>query len=283
MEDRPTVTAKKRVAAAAALVLVLIVVYTVAIPTVVANHYLGTLNARTADVKSKLKQVAVEAETGIFADPDISLAERQIKITSAMRHIHEARATLDELDRANKLSRLPGNGFAGDYHTAVVRQERAGNIVRQSKQVLEAYASAISFLNRYTELQRQLDAHLASVNDVRDLSTLAGKGRNMAHTASLIRADQKTLQSLVVPSDFTALQGSAVATFGQAATGFDRLARGLNRAADPQIDGAVKDIEIATNKNQVIDKDLLVSLAVNSSVLRQLAELPEKVEHAQER
>lgn len=96
-------------------------------------------------------------------------------------------------------------------------------------------------------------------------------------------AGQKTLQSLVVPSDFTALQGSAVATFGQAATGFDRLARGLNRAADPQIDGAVKDIEIATNKNQVIDKDLLVSLAVNSSVLRQLAELPEKVEHAQER
>lgn len=274
---------KKPLIVAAGLLLLLIIIYVAIIPTVVANHYLGKLDAQTAAVKSRLNAVAAESGLTIFADPDITLAKRQASLAKSMSNVHAARKSLDDLNRANMLSHLPGNGFVGDYHTAVVRQERAANIVRQSREVLDQYAEVLDFLNAYTGLQIDLDSRLEAVNKIKDFNSLAGQGRSMANMASHVRAGQKSLQSLAPPPDFEPLQGAAAETFGQTAAGFDQLARGLNRAVDSQIYSAVKELEAATDKNQTSDKDLLVSLAANSSVLRQLAELPEKVEHAQGR
>lgn len=265
------------------MAVLLAVIYLAVIPTVVANRYLGKLDDQTLAVKSKLNRVSSESSLTIFSDPDISLVKRQAALSSALRNIRDARAELADLERSNMLSHLPGNGFAGDYHTAVVRQERADNIIRQSRQVLDQYAETLNFLTAYTNLQIALDGRLATINKVRDLNSLAGRGASMAQVATLVRADQKALLALAAPPDFAPLQHAAAETFNQTAAGFDRLAMGLNRAVDSHIYGATAQLEAATEKNQVADKDLLVRLAVNSSVLRQLAELPEKVEHAQGR
>lgn len=261
----------------------LLLVYTAILPTVVARQYLSRLDERTAIVRSSLKDVSSGLSVNFLADPDVSLPERQRQIIEAKEKTQAARQSLAELERSNKFAALPGNGFAGDYHTAIVRQERAANIVRQSSQVLDQYQQLLNYLAAYTRLQTNLNNHLDEVNKIRNFNSLIGKGGGMAKTAGLIRADQKTMASLTPPPDFNALHAEANITFNQAAIGFERLARGLNKGSDSQIYGAVSSLESVTLKNQVDDKNLLTKLANGSPTLRQIAELSEKVEHGQGR
>lgn len=265
------------------VVALLIVAYAAVIPTVVAKHYLARIDNQEAVVKTKFKKVASGPSANIFENPDIQLSERQKQLDQAIKDVQDARNSLVELGRSSDLAVLPGNGFAGDYHKAVVRQERVANIILQSSQVLDQYAEILQYLSVYTKFQIKLDGYLDKVNQVSNFNPLIGRGSSMAGIADLIRSDQKLLNALEVPSDFAPLQKGASTTFSNAAAGFDKLAHGLNNGVDSQIYRAVANLESVTIKNQVNDKNLLVNLASDSTTLRQVVELKEKVEHAQGR
>lgn len=262
------------------IVIVLVAAYTAVIPTVVANHYLNALEMHADQLEPKLKAVAAGQARKIFYEPDLKLHERLSMINDSMRQVKEVRASLSGLEESNSLSRLPGNGFAGDYHEAMVKQEMTSNMVKQSRQVLDRYSSLLQYIDAYTGLQMSLDEQLNKINQVRDFNTLVGNSRSVAAAAALVEKDRQSLAELSPPPGFEQLHSEALATFAKAAAGFKDLVSGLNRASDPLIYGSVKQLEQATDKNQVDDKNLLVNLSVNSSALRQLDELPEKVEHA---
>ena len=271
---------KKHAVAGLGVLIVLAAAYVAVIPTVVANHYMNELAMHADQLEPQLKSVATGPARKIFYEPDIKLAERQSMISASMRQVEEARDSLTGLESSNSLSRLPGNGFAGDYHEAVVRQQMASNMVKQSRQVLDRYSSLLIYIDAYTGLQMNLDGQLDKINQIRDFNKLVGNSRSVADAVTQIEKDRQSLAGLMPPPGFEQLHSEALATFDKAVAGFKGLSAGLSRASDPLIYGSVKKLEEVTDKNQVSDRNLLVNVSVNSSALRQLDELPEKVEHA---
>lgn len=266
--------------AAGCLILLVVISYGAVVPSVVAKHYMVKLNEELVSVQDSLKNVATEANLPMFIDPDINLVERQRQLGKAMESVRESQSSLNELDVANQLSQLPGTGFAGDYHAATVRHREAQSVVSQSRHVLDEYSELLAYLAAYTDRQITLDNRLNELNQIHDFNTLALHSENVAAVADEIKGESKHLNALTPPEDFAPLHTAASSTFNQAASSFERLTTGLVRNSDSAIYAAVGWIEATSLKNQVTDKDLLVSLADDSPTLRQLAELPEKVEHA---
>lgn len=280
--DRVSKKLKKYMLVMLTAVMVLTIAYTAVLPAVVANQYLNDIEVRAAGLKPLLKTVASGASAKLFSNPDIPLQDRQLLIAKTLQDVDKVRLALDHLESANSLSRLPGNGFAGDYHKAIVRRQMTSNMVGQSRQVLEKYSGLLDYVDVYTRLQLRLDEQLNAINQVRDFNKLLGASKSITTVAASVKQDRMALARLRPPPELEQLQTEALATFDRAAAGFERLAAGLSRASDPQIYSAVRQLEVITEKNQVADKDLLIALASNSSVLRQLDELPEKAEHALE-
>lgn len=251
-------------------------------PTVIAQQYMANLAAQLTTVQAALKKSAESARLPLFEDPDVSLSDRQAQLDTSKQNIASAERTLDNFAH-NQLTWLPGAALNGDYHTADVRRQQAQNIVPQSKQVLEDYSRLEAYIYGYTLLQIKLDGHLGEVNKISDFNALIGKNEGMAQTAASVRGDLAALAKLNPPADFSRLQTEALATFTQAANSFDQLASGLGTGADSRIYSAIRQLEIATNKNQVADKNTLVTVADQSVTLQQLADLPEKLENVQGR
>ena len=272
--------AKKQALTGLGVLILLAAAYVAVIPTVVANHFMEGLEMHADELQPRLKAVANGPARKIFEDPDLEPPERQSIINGAGRRIDAVQASLSSLERSNSLPPLPGNGFAGDYHEAIVRQEITANMIKQSRQVLNNYADALKYINAYTGLQINLDDHLDKINRVRDFNTLVGDNRDIAAAAAEVRDDEQTLAGLRPPPGLEQFHSQALATFDKASNGFKRLASGLRRASDSLIYSSVKDLEAVTDQNQVEDKDTLVNISTSLPVLRQLDELPEKVEHA---
>jgi hypothetical protein len=269
--------------AVAAAALVMLVIYAAVIPTVLANQYVSRLDPRTEGVKADLKRVATGNGTAIFANPDVSLVRRQELIAQTQRNIESAKKSLSDLKDENTLAMLPGSALVQDYHKAAVRQQRTDDVIRQSDQVLNEYADLLRYIAAYTNFQQDLDSKLNTLNKVNDFSKLTGQGGSIAKAGGALRADQQSMNRLSPPPDFEDLQTEAVATLTQAANGYSRLAAGLNHEVDSQTNSALTSLGKVTEKNQESDKQLLVRLGGNSSILQQLSELPEKVEYAQGR
>ncbi|HEY5805827.1 MAG TPA: hypothetical protein VIS56_00390 [Candidatus Saccharimonadales bacterium] len=270
------------IVAAGSIIILMALAYGVVTPAIISQRYLSELDRDLLGVKASLNKVAASANLPVFTNPDVSLPERQVQLQSAIDAVQEARTMLDNFDSSIQLFDLPGPSFTKSYREAKVREARSLRIGQQSRQVLEDYAGLLQYLSAYTALQAKLDGHLAQANTIKNFDALAGRGRTMAAIASAIKNDEQALQELTPPANFTALQAEAMATFQRTATGFNKLAYGLNRAIDSQIYAAARDLEVASYKNQVNDKDALVALADSAPNLRQLVELPEKVEYAQE-
>lgn len=274
---------KRTILICAAVLALLCVVYWTLIPAVMARYYLSDLDKELQSTRAALGKVAGTTTLPLFTDPDTSLPDRQRQIGRSHAEISSARSALDNLGNVSQLSSVPGGGLGGDYRAAEVTQSRVKAVLSQAGRLLDQYTQLLAYIETYTALQAKLDRHLNSINNVQDFSSLDGRGQGLTAVAQLIRADAKKLESLAAPLDFAGLQQAAAATFQRSAEGFERLETGLQLFSDFRIYGAVSEIEAAALKNQVSDKNLLVTLADKSPTLRQLAELPEKVEHAQSR
>lgn len=280
--DRKTQRTEQIVAASILLCSGLII-YLGVVPTVVARHYFEKFNSELTALDSSLNGIAASASNPAFNDPDLTAGQQQTQFSQLAQKVQHTQRQLKNFSHTNQLTEIPGPGFADDYRTASVRHDQAKNIAQQSSHVLSEYALLLQYLRTYTGLQNELAGHLQSVNNIKDFDQLKGKGKRMHNTAEHLRHDQKILESLMPPADFAQLQTESLASFRQAADGFTNLGRALNRGIDAEIYKAIRGLEQTTTKSQVRDKNLLVSLADNSPILLQVAELPEKLEYAQGR
>lgn len=264
--------------------LLLAVVYWSLIPSVMARFYLSGLEDELATAKSALNKVAGSSGLPMFVDPDTSLGDRQKQIGQSLEHVQSARLALRGLESASRLSSLPGGAsLGGEYRTAQVVQSRVKNMRLQSEQILGQYSGLLRYLQAYTILQSRLNSRLDEVNRIQDFDGLAGDGDSFLASAQTIRSDIKTLGTLKPPPDFAELHKEASLTFRQAAEGFSQLETGLELFSDFRTYDATTNLEATTLKSQLADNSLLVGLAAKSPTLRQLAELPEKLENAQVR
>lgn len=260
-----------------------LVAYFLIVPAVLAERYFSDVRGKAAQAKASLTAVSTGSNVVVFEDPDIPLDKRQALIAQTLANVQKAQASLSELQNANKLPRLPGDGLTGEYRKAIVREERTDNAVRQSHEVLNGYANALSYIKTYTEIQQYLAERLRLVNSISDFNALTGQGSGMGTVAANLQADYDRLAALTPPPDFAPLHSEALQTLSQAADSFGRLAAGLNRSSDAEIYGAVAALEQLTDKNEVTDSQMMTTLAETSPTLLQLAELPEKIEYIQQR
>lgn len=270
----------RHILAAGAITVAAIILYALVVPTVAGSRYLAATQQAINATGRSLKQVANGASLPLFTDPDISLSARNGQIRSAMDDIARARDALAQLESASWLANLPGGDIASTYRTAEVRRKQSQALVQQSRQVLDEYNDLLVYLQTYTDMQLGLDGHLASFNNIHDFNALIGNGGSMLGTANELYADADKLRSIADPAGFEQLTAEGAATLSQAANNFAMLGRGLNTGDDATIYNAVAQLEAIELKNTVEDKDLLVTLADKSPILRELADLPEKAETA---
>jgi hypothetical protein len=270
----------RHIIAAGVIILTAIILYMLVVPTAVGRHYLTDMQAALSASREVLKKAADGTALPLFRDPDISLPVRSSQIRSAIDDIARAEDMLARLESAGRLVKLPGGNFANTYRTAEVRHKQSQALVSQSRQVLDEYRKLLTYLQTYTDMQMRLDEHLASFNNIHDFNTLIGNGGSMISTANALYADADKLRNMPAPAGFEQLGAAGAATLSQAANNFAMLGRGLNTGNDAIIYTAVAQLEAIELKNTVEDKDLLVSLADKSPILRELADLPEKAETA---
>lgn len=259
-----------------------LLVYFVVVPTVIANHYLGKVDEQLARTKDELAKVSAGQNVAAFENPDIPLAERRELLGQTLGQVQQAQNALNELEEANNLPPLPGNGFAGDYHKAVVREERTANAIKQSREVLDAYAATLAYADTHTKAQQYLEEQLQYVNSIRNFDMLVGRGGGMAAIATELQQNRQQLAAQTPPPDFAPLHDETLQILEQAATAFEYLAIGLNRGYDVTIYSAVSSLERLAEQYDVDRYDLYASLGEQSTTLRQLYELPEKIELVQE-
>jgi len=273
-------TRLRHIIAAGIIVAAAVVLYTLVVPTAVGRHYLDDIHQSLSTTGEALKKTASSATLPLFTDPDISLSARNDQIRSALQDIKYAEDTLARLESTSRLVKLPGGDFAHTYRTAEVRHNQSQALVKQSRQVLDEYRNLLTYLQTYTEMQARLDGHLAAFNSIYDFNTLIGNGGSMFSAANELYADADKLRSIPAPAGFEQLTTEGAATLSQAANNFVMLGRGLDLGDDATIYSAVAQLEAIELKNTVEDKDLLVTLADKSPILRELADLPEKAETA---
>ena len=261
------------------VVVFFIAVYFIIIPTIVARHYFSQIDAKTNHLRADLKTVSSGSNVVIFEDPDITLTKRQELIEKTLSSVQQAQDSLNDVKQANTILKLPGNGFAGQYHRALVRKERTDNAIRQSGQVLAEYSAALTYINAYTEPQLYLENQLTYINGILDFSSISGSGSNIAAIAQHLQAGHDQLATLTPPPAFSPLHTEALQTLSQASAGFEGLASGLNEDSETKTYGAVRALEDLALKSDVDDRQMVTSLAQSSPTLLQLSELPEKIEH----
>lgn len=264
------------------LIIFSLLVYFVVVPTVVANHYLEQVDEQLARTKDEFIKVSTGQNVAVFENPDIPLAERRELLGQTLAQVQQAQNALNELEEANNLPPLPGNGFAGDYHKAVVREKRTTNAVTQSREVLNNYAATLAYTATYTEAQQHLEEQLRYVNNIRNFDALIGRGGGMETIATQLRQNRQQLAAQTPPPDFTPLHDNMLQMLEQAAVAFGYLTIGLNRGYDATTYSAVASLEQLTDRYDTEQYDLLANLGEQSATLRQLYELPEKIEHVQE-
>lgn len=256
------------------------VVYFVLIPVMVARAYTSRINTTLAQARSDLKSISTGQNVVVFQDPDITPAKRQALIARTLDSLKKAQASLDDVHTANTLLVLPGAGFIGPYHKAAVRYERANNAIGQSRQVLDAYTRTLTYINALTAPQLHLNEQLTYINSVRDFTALNGNGGVMFATAEQLQTDYNQLSSLTPPPEFKSLHNDTLQLLDQASVAFERLGQGLNQHSDAATYDAVTALERLTTVNDTYANNL-TELAQNSPTLRQLVELPEKIEHVE--
>jgi hypothetical protein len=164
----------------------------------------------------------------------------------------------------------------------LVRQGRAKTAVRQSRQVLDSYRTALIYIHTCTDAQLYLDRQLRYVNSISDFGELEGQGGVFTEIAAQVEAKQQQVAALTPPPDFALLHTEVQQTLSEGANAFQRLGIGLNRGDDEEIYGAVATLERLSDQEDVGDKELIVNLARSSPTLVQLSELPEKIEHVEQ-
>jgi len=270
----------RHIIAIGVIIIAAAILYVFIVPTAVGKHYLSNMQQALHATGESLKKTAGSAALPLFTDPDISLSARSSQIRSALDDITHTEETLARLEATSRLANLPGGDFANTYRTAEVRHKQSQALVKQSRQVLNEYRELLEYLQTYTEMQMRLDEHLGSFNSIHDFNTLIGNGGSMFSAANELYARADKLRSMPAPAGFEQLGAEGANTLSQAANNFTRLGRGLNMGDDATIYGAVAALEAIELKNTVEDKDLLVTLADKSPILRELNDLPEKAETA---
>ncbi len=258
------------------------ITYLFIVPTVVADRYLNQLNPAITQTKNNFKAVSSSSSVAIFEDPGIKMEDRPAIIKRSLERVQKAQTSLDNLQNANKLTTLPGNGFAGAYHRAIVRQGRIDNIIRQSQQVLSDYTATLHYTSAYTEARAYLESRLLALNQVHDFNKLMGQGGEMTATGAELELHRQKLAQQKPPPGFEPIHSDSLQTLDNAATQFNRLGAGLNHSSNEETYGAIKVLEQITLKHEVEDKEMMTNLAQKSPSLLQLADLSEKIEFAQQ-
>lgn len=256
------------------------VLYFAAIPTILAVQYQGKFDDNISKTDQALQAVARTSQSAIFTDPSISLTERQEQLKDAADKILSAQASLIELEQINQLAQLPAANLGNSYRAASVRHKQTRDMTRQSWQVLEQYSRTIQYLQSYTGAQASLQNSLDALNRIRDFNPLKGDSHGMSGIASLMNDHGIILRTQSPPNRFKPLHENMLTNLDRAKDNFTKLSNGLSAGQDEAIYQAVGQLETLTTQTDLHDKVLLVSLADKAPTLRQVAELPEKIEHA---
>ncbi len=261
--------------------LVLLVAYFAVIPFAVAHQHTGNLYNAVLQARTDVKTISTGQDIIMFQDPDISPTKRQALLAKTLRDISTAERSLDHIQAINTLPVLPGAGFMRIYHQATIRQARADNAMRQSRQVLHNYAKMLNYVDAYTTPQLHLANQLQYANSITDFTALAGQGSGMLAVADQLRVDHDRLNALTPPPGFAQLQADTLAQLTQASAAFAALGNGLNQRSDDMTYGAVSALEQITTAEDTPGVDSLTRNAQASPTLWQLTELPEKIEHVE--
>jgi hypothetical protein len=249
-------------------------------PGIEAKAYIEHLDAASIQLRSDFNKLSQSTQSQVFNNPDLDSAKRMQELASIKTLIDQTEVQLTSFKSvSDKFLDLHHIGPAyGSFETAKATRESALNTIFQSNDVLKDYNTLISYTEKYEQINTKLNEKFLNFNSLTDLNLLIGRQQEVTQTSQEMKSYANELKNIPVPIDLKKFNDEAVASINQAARGFDDLAYGLQFANDNNIYYAASEIEQATDKNDTKDNDLFVSVADKSPILKNVVDLPDKLD-----
>lgn len=264
---------------AALLMLALFVYAEVIRPNQNAKTYTSRLEASSKPLQQCFEKLADTTTLGIYYAPDIPLVEKQQDARIITDEINNCRKELGNFDRTSQqLMQLHFAGYTTVYKDAKVSQRQATDVIGQSNDVMNQYASMATFLSSYYN-------HIEAFSSY--TTALAADGsfffqdriQLLASQAKDLRARAAQIQALDSPLEFDEMKNATAIMLNTTAGGFEDLVVGYSQGNDFLIASGYENVDKAVAMYDGTVINMPFEQINKSYIPKQVVQLPGKVEN----
>jgi cellulose synthase/poly-beta-1,6-N-acetylglucosamine synthase-like glycosyltransferase/peptidoglycan/xylan/chitin deacetylase (PgdA/CDA1 family) len=250
--------------------------YEFVLPPRVGGDYLHRLLVSANALSAADTRLLATQNAAVFSDPDRTPKQNERDLSAAMTTIDDTRAQLARFRKSYaQLMGLPGAGFFGTYHQAVVQHTLAARLDAQSELTLDRYGETVSYLQRFYRYQ----ASMIEASDVVDRAGPLGSlpSATLTNYQQTLNTGAVDISTSPAPRGFAALTGTAGPMFANASQALGQLVQGLNSGSDEQMTRAANAFDAAVATNDSSTKALPTDLISSSYTTTIVNELRDKV------
>jgi len=243
-----------------------------------AHSYVKVLDSTSQPLESCFNDLAkTTTELKIYYAPDVTLSQKRQDVATILKEVDTCQKELNKFEtHSHDLANLHLSGFTPQYRQAKVYQRQAFDIVGQSNDVLNQYASMATFLSKYYD---HIIAFKTYVDELQSNKFFLGTAQlnTMGQQASDLRQRATQIRTLEGPKEFNATKVQTADMLDTAATGFENTVKGYRSGNDSLADTGLQQVDTASNSYDSTIINLPFEQLIMSYIPKQVNQLPAKV------
>ncbi|QQS20005.1 hypothetical protein IPL85_00895 [Candidatus Saccharibacteria bacterium] len=259
-----------------------VIAQTILIPRAISMQYDHHLKPAFKLLSAKFNAVSASSGLPAYNDPYTDGQAARKELLATQKLIAETEVSL--LNYQQQADKLPGSPLAThseSYKKAEVIRTRAKYVMLQSSEVLSGYKELTAYLLDVNTARTVLKNSATDINDLTDLTRLAGQGDVIAKRATQLSGTLDALKKTHAPTGFAEYHAALIVSFEQGLFGLTEISNGLYASDDSQVNAGAGFLEQAILKIESSDNALFTTAANRSVTLNETSELADKIDSLQ--